>query len=255
MSSLPPDLDRDAGTGEPPDDEVLAGELVLGVLPAPQRRAAQVRGEADPAFAARIAGWERRFAPLLAEIEPVPAPTDAWAQLCRRLGWRTEGRAPAGLWHSLALWRTVSALAALAAIALWLDRPSLPLQPPAAVVVLPQPQPEAAARPVTTLAQDDGSPGWLASVDPARGTVLVVPVPRAADSQGRVPELWIIAAGKAPRSLGLVSISKSHTVEVPADARAALTAGSVLAITLESPQGVPHAAPAGPIIAKGALQT
>jgi anti-sigma-K factor RskA len=252
MSTLPPTDDREAG--EPPDDEVLAGELVLGVLPAEQRRAAQARGESDPAFAARIAGWERRFAPWLAEIEPVAAPVDAWPRLCRRLGWQGDPQAAPGLWHSLALWRTVSALALLAALGLWFHR--APVPPPRVVIVRPAPVvTEPAAKPVTTLAQDDGSPGWLASVDTARGTVLVVPVPRPPDSQGRVPELWIIAAGKAPRSLGIVSVSKSHTVEVPADARAALTTGSVLAITLEPPQGAPHAAPSGPIIAKGALQT
>jgi anti-sigma-K factor RskA len=82
----------------------------------------------------------------------------------------------------------------------------------------------------------------------------MVPVPSAPDSQGRVTELWLIPAGKAPRSLGLVSINKSYTVTVPDDVRAALVAGSVLAVTLEPATGVPHAAPSGPIIAKGAIQ-
>jgi anti-sigma-K factor RskA len=82
----------------------------------------------------------------------------------------------------------------------------------------------------------------------------MVPVPSAPDSQGRVPELWLIPPGRAPRSLGLVSIDKAHTVEVPADLRAALAAGSVLAITLEPPGGSPHGAPTGPIIAKGSVR-
>jgi anti-sigma-K factor RskA len=82
----------------------------------------------------------------------------------------------------------------------------------------------------------------------------MVPVPTAPDPQGRVTELWLIPAGKAPRSLGLVSNDKSNTVTVPEDVRAALVAGSVLAVTLESAAGVPHAAPTGPIIAKGAIQ-
>jgi anti-sigma-K factor RskA len=54
--------------------------------------------------------------------------------------------------------------------------------------------------------------------------------------------------------LGAVSINKAHTVEVPSDSRAALVAqGSVLAITLEPAAGIPHPAPSGPIIAKGAI--
>ncbi len=82
----------------------------------------------------------------------------------------------------------------------------------------------------------------------------MVPVPAPADAQGRVAELWIIPPGQAPRSLGAVSVNKAHTVEVPPDARGALGApGSVLAITLEPAAGVPHAAPSGPVIAKGAI--
>ena len=76
-------------------------------------------------------------------------------------------------------------------------------------------EPEQATKPVTPLLHDDGTPGWLASVDQAQGKVLMVPVPAPADSAGRAPELWLIPAGGAPRSLGLVSIHRAHTVAVP----------------------------------------
>lgn len=248
-NAAPPPDDREPGAPEPPDDGVLAGELVLGVLNAQQRLAAQARAESDAVFAANVADWERRLAPWLDEIEPVSAPSQLWPQVCRRLGWRTDD-APIGLWRSVALWRATTALAVFAAVALWLGRAP---HPP--VTVAPPVSTEAGAKPVTTLAQDNGSPGWLASVDRVHGTVLMVPVPRAPDKQGRVPELWIIPAGKPPRSLGIVSPNQSHLVAVPADARAALAAGSVLAITLEPPKGAPHTAPSGPIIAKGAIQS
>ena len=247
---LPPE-DPNA-TGGPPDDEVLAAELVLGVLSTEERRAALERAARDAEFGARVASWERDFAPWLAGIAPVTPPAAAWPTIQRKLGW--ERAAAASPWQSLALWRVLTGLATAAAIAALLIR--APVQVAPAPVSIPHPVGEiSASQPVTTLTQDNGSPGWLASVDRARGTVLMVPVPRAPDPQGRVPELWIIPAGKAPRSLGLVSIDKSGTVTVPEDARAALVAGSVLAITLEPPGGVPHAAPTGPIIAKGALQT
>jgi anti-sigma-K factor RskA len=216
--------DGEPGAGDPPDDEVLAGELVLGVLAPAERRRAQTRAVADREFSARVAAWERRFAPWLAEVAPLAPSAQLWPQICRRLGWEGSAGPGAGLWQSLALWRSAAALAAVATA-------------------------------VTTLAHDDGTPGWLASVDAAHGTVLLVPVPGAPDAQGRVPELWIIPAGKAPRSLGAVSINQSGTVPVPTDARGALVAGSVLAITLEPASGMPHAAPSGPIIAKGAIQT
>jgi anti-sigma-K factor RskA len=249
---LPPE-DGAAGRTEPPDDELLAGEWVLGVLNAAERRNLQRRLESDPTFAARVARWERHFEPWLEDIEPVSPPAYVWMQIRRRLGWMPTDPARAGLWRSVAFWRAATGLATLAAlVAFWVGRVPQPLQPPVAAV-----RPTAAepgAKPVTTLAHEDGSPGWLASVDRARGTVLMVPVPTPPDPKGRVPELWLIPPGKAPRSLGLVSVDKSHTVAVPADVRAALASGSLLAITLEPPGGAPHGAPTGPIIAKGAIR-
>ena len=105
------------------------------------------------------------------------------------------------------------------------------------------------------MAHEDGTPGWLASVDVARGSVLMVPIPAPADAQGRVPELWLIPAGEAPIYLGLVSIDKSHTVSVPATIRRALAVGSTLAITLEPQGGAPQGIPTGPVIVKGDIRT
>jgi anti-sigma-K factor RskA len=159
------------------------------------------------------------------------------------LGWQETPPRRAGLWSSLLVWRAATALAILVALTVWVVHS--PTAPTAVV-----------SKPVTTLAQSNGAPEWLASVDQDRGTILIVPVPRATDAQGRITELWIIPAGKAPLSLGAVSITRPLTVQVPADARAALSArGSVLAITLEPAAGVPHAAPSGPVIASGPLQT
>jgi anti-sigma-K factor RskA len=236
-----PDLPRDEagpeGT-EPPSDDLLAGEFVLGVLDAAQRRALQARMDSDRDFALRVADWERRLAPWLDSIEPLQAPSRVWERVCSDLGWR---EARGSFWESLRLWRAATVVSLLIAIGafVWMGQ---------------FPRNQAVANSVTPLAHDDGTPGWLASVDPAQGTVLVVPVPTAPDAQGRVPELWLIPAGKAPRSLGRVWIDKTDTVHVPADVRAALVAGSVLAVSLEPASGIPHAAPTGPIVAKGAIQ-
>jgi anti-sigma-K factor RskA len=255
--NLPPGESGPEGP-EPPPDDVLAGEFVLGVLDIVQYRAAQARVDSDHAFAQRVAEWERRLGPWLADIEPVKAPEQVWGRICARLGWNEGARAPSGFWQSLGFWRAATVLStvvALAAIVWSLQIAHTPTSQVPPIVLQPPPaQPEPGAKPVTPLSHDDGTPGWLASVDSSRGTVLMVPVPSAPDSQGRVTELWLIPAGKAPRSLGLVSINKSYTVTVPEDVRAALVAGSVLAVTLEPATGVPHAAPSGPIIAKGAIQ-
>jgi anti-sigma-K factor RskA len=249
--TLPPE-DNGPPSNEPPSDDTLAGEYVLGVLDSVERRQVQARLETDREFARRVADWEGRFAPLLSDIEPVEVPTAVWTAICQRLGWSGPERARSGFWESLGFWRgatVLSSLIALAALAFTVEHLNTVTPPP-----LAQQPVEAAARPVTPLQHDDGTPGWLASVDAARGTVLMVPVPAAPDAQGRVPELWLIPAGKAPVSLGAVSISQSHTVTVPQRARADLVAGSTLAITLESAAGLPHAAPSSAVIAKGTIQ-
>jgi anti-sigma-K factor RskA len=248
---LPPEGSEPGGT-EPPADDVLAGEFVLGVLDAEERRRVQARVDTDRVFATRVAEWERRFAPWLSDIEPVEAPGHVWQRVRQRLGWSDGEPASAGLWRSLTFWRAVTVFSVLVAVgAVWMLVAHRPQVPP---VAGGPGQPEASAKVVTPLAHDDGTPGWLASVDRSRGTVLIVPVPSVPDPQGRIAELWLIPAGQAPRSLGQVSIDRSYTVTVPADVRAALVSGSVLAISLEPAAGVPHAAPTGPIIAKGAIR-
>jgi anti-sigma-K factor RskA len=55
-------------------------------------------------------------------------------------------------------------------------------------------------------------------------------------------------------SLGFVSGDRAHTIAVPAKLRTAIAVGATLAITLEPQAGIPHAAPSGPIVAKGGIQ-
>ncbi len=258
MNMTDEQLERD-----PPSDDLLAAEYVVGVLDIDGRRRAQSRIEAEPAFAGLVAAWEQRFATLLGEIDPVTVPAHVWLRLRTRLGWSPVEGARRGVWQNAAFWRATTAVAAAAAIAVVvvgrLPQAPLPTATPPQVAVQPTPAPvqdeAAAAKPVTTLSHDDGTPGWLASVDVARGSVLMVPIPAPADAQGRVPELWLIPAGEAPVSLGLVSINKAHTVSVPAAIRRALAVGSTLAITLEPQGGAPKGIPTGPVIVKGDIRT
>lgn len=235
---------------EPPSDELLAAELVLGVLDSGQRRNLQARVETDRTFAERVAYWEQRFAPWLSDIEPVDPPARAWTRICQRLGWKETAPASARLPGSVAFWRTVAVFSALVAVvAIWvaLQRP-----PPSQPVVGTQNPVGMARQAVTPLWHDDGSPAWLVSIDPGHRTLLVVPVPTRPDSQGRAPQLWVIPPGKAPQWVASVSSDMSETVTVPSAVRASLVAGSVLAVSLE-PAGVASEAPTGPIVAKGSI--
>jgi anti-sigma-K factor RskA len=252
MSTSHDDLARD-----PPDDDVLAAELVLGVLDAAQRAAAQARALAEPAFAARVAAWERRLGGLVHDVDPVAVPAHVWPRIGARLGWQgTPARG--GLWESLAFWRGLgfAGLATAALLAVMLLRAGEPpaIAPAPIVVAPPAPVTPPSAR-VVTLAADSGAASFLATVDRARGHLRVTPVPAAADATGRVPELWLIPPGQAPVSLGVISTTWTHEVDVPEAHRWALgeDIGSLLAVSLEPQGGAPGGAPTGPVVAKGVI--
>lgn len=249
------DLNDDSSTLPPAADQ-LAGEYVLGLLDADARRNAEQRIATDAAFAKLVDQWQQRLSPMLDELGSAPVSPALWSGIRRQLGWDAYLAPPRRTaWRRTGFWQATTALAAVLALVAVALRPSAPPPPAAvpAVVVAPAvpASEEAATRPVTPLLHDDGRPGWLASVDAVAGKVLMVPVPAQADAQGRAAELWLIPAGQAPRSLGLVSNDRAHTVSVPASLRGDLVNGSVLAITLEPASGAPHAVPSGPVIAKG----
>ena len=242
MSTPDPTPDGDFGS-EPPGPDLEAAEYVLGVQDTAQRRRSQARIDADPAFAARVGAWENRLAGLFAGIAPAAPPAHVWPGIRRRLGWPAVEGTRGRLWHSVGFWRAAAVAAIVAATALAVLN---------TVREAPQPvTPAPLARAVTTLSFDDGTPAYLATLDAGSGAILLVPVPGRPDAQGRVPELWLIPSGEAPRSLGVVTTDKALTIAVPVELRRVIAAGSTLAISLEPPGGAPQGVPTGPIVAKG----
>lgn len=247
----------DMGT-TPPSDDVRAGEYALGVLDAGERRRAESRIAAEPEFAALVDAWDRRLAPWLLRADEVPPSAHVWPRVRSGIGWSPVEGGRRGVWNSVSFWRAATGLAAaagIAAVVIGLQPPTAVAPSPPVAVVPPPVAEEQVAKPVTVLARDDGSTGWLASIDVDAGKVLMVPVPTPADASGMVNELWIIPAGAAPVSLGFVSNEKAHTITVPAALQQELAVGATLAITLEPQAGMPHAAPSGPVVAKGNIRT
>jgi anti-sigma-K factor RskA len=230
----------------PPPPSDLAAEYVLGVLGLPERREAESRIASDAGFARDVFAWESRFAPLLDEIAAVPVPEYVWARIrsALNLGTAAPARSTAqpGVWESLAFWRWIAggALATAAACAFVLfSAPRIIEQPPSVPMV-------------STLADDNGIPGFVAIIDQAKASLTITPL-ASAPTDGRVQELWLIPEGQAPRSLGLLDATRAQIVRIPDQMLAEIGSGALFAVTLESPEGAPHAAPAGPIIAKGGV--
>jgi anti-sigma-K factor RskA len=70
---------------------------------------------------------------------------------------------------------------------------------------------------------------------------------------GRVPELWIIVPGNAPKSLGLLHADRAVTIAIPAALLPQTNTQAVLAVTIEQPGGSTTGAPTGPVVAQGKL--
>ncbi len=233
---------------EPPGDDVLAGEYVLGVLDADTHRAFSARLPREPALARDVAAWERQLAPMLEDIEPVAPPLGLWPRIRAHVGLDpapgSSSRVP--LWERLGFWRGFSA-AGLAATAATL----------VALLVLRQPYPQYPHAPhpitmLTTIAQADGSPAFVAAVDSDACTLLVMPMD-ADVPKGKVPELWVIASDGVPRSLGVRGVQHADAIIVPVKLRAGMLAAATLAVSIEPIGGSPTGAPTGAVIAKGAL--
>lgn len=248
---LPQDLD-------PPEDDVLAGEYVLGVLDAEQRRRVEQRIASEPAFAAEIIVWGNHLMALAAEIAPVPVPDHVWTRISGALGFGASTRRAiepgrSSFWNSVVAWRWLSAggfaTAAICVVALFnLSRTPPSVAPPVAVapaVVEPAPM-------VSTLAREDGKPGFVATVDKRSGRMMLMPM-EPVTQQGRVQELWLIPADGRPRSLGIVSAEHAQSGQLPEEMLAMLDSRAILAITLEPPGGGPGGKPSGRVTAKGGL--
>ena len=227
------------------DDDLAAAEYVLGLTDVPARVRATVRRQGDPAFSAAVAAWEARFAPLIDQVAPVNPPEAVWERIAAATARSSNvvalTRRP-GAWNNLALWRgaTGGALAAAAVcLALLVGRP------------VPPPAPAPRAVMVATLTAPDAKALFVATFDPARGAVTVVPV-KADGADRRSPELWIIHPGAKPLAVGMLDAARARTDRVTAAMAADWRAGDTLAVSLEPAGGSPTGTPTGPVIAAGA---
>jgi len=234
--------------GEPPEGALTAAEYVLGVLDAASRRNIEARIQHDASFAAEVFAWEQRFAPLIAEIVPVPAPFALWPRIQAAVGLASPSgasadEAPTPFWQRLGLWRLLTA-GGFAAAAASLFALFLVMHEPVA-----QRTPHEL---VATMTQDDGKTLFTATIEATTGRLVIVPIMVDIPAD-RVAELWLIPPGDVPHSLGLLDPRHARPIVVPPALRAALAAKSLVAVSIEPPGGAPHGQPTGPIIAKGEI--
>ncbi len=219
-----------------PEDELVAAEYALGVLAADERAQAERRLSREPGFAALVAQWQQRLAPLAGEIADVQPPSEVWQRILAQLPEQPSARPP--LWQNLRFWRRFALASGLVAAACI-----------GALVYLGT----VAREPLLVAAlEGNGKHALVATIDPRNATILAVPA-NLAVTGNRVPELWLIVPGKDPRPLGLLDAAKPVSLPIPRRLLAEATTQAALAISLEPPGGSPTGQPTGPVIAVGAL--
>ncbi len=229
----------DIPTGGPESDEVLAAEFALRLLDGPEAEAAQRRVLTDRAFAERVARWNSEFADLADEVSPVaPSAATRQALLDRMFGdplRRGAGRG-AGLWRALGLVSTAVAVALAVALFTGVGGPGRLGVNGAPVYI-------------SEVTSADGAYRYLAFIDASADTVRIL---RTAGDvpAGRSLELWGVAPGGAPVSLGVLPVDARAAVPVPEGLRAEAE-GLVLAVSDEPEGGSPTGQPTGPVVASG----
>lgn len=183
-----------------------------------------------------------------ATIEPGAA---VWPAILARLESDTASavvpmrRGPAG-------WSIAFALgglgAAAAAIALFVTTPTtirVPVPGPTQVA-------SAEGQLVAQLASEDAAIRLATIVDPASRR-LSLSASGLRPEQGQASELWVIPEGGAPVSLGLIPGDGKLTRELTVEEAGLMRAGATFAVTYETADGAPHAAPTLPIVVAGGL--
>jgi anti-sigma-K factor RskA len=207
------------------EDDVLAGEYVLGVLTLSERLSIESRIKLDQGFARRIANWENYLGVMNDGYAELKAPN-----VLRRVETRLfpkKRKISNFSWFQFLLG---TASAAAVAMALFLILPNQPR--PQLVATL-----QAEAQPLVFAASYDGEALYLQQTSG--------PAPEA----GRVYQLWLIAGDAAPVSLGVIDGTMARSP------LAQLARGMVLAVSLEPTGGSPTGAPTGPVLVKGAVGT
>jgi len=228
------------------DLENAAAEYVLGTLPADERARIEERLGHDSALREAVQRWQSLLSPLDATATDTVLRPEIWRAIERATaGAPGASASPAGnvvvLRRRIAAWRAATAatgaLAAGLAVFVLFDRFAAP------------PAPEG-GRYIAVVNSEGSEPALIAAVDTGTGIIRVRSL-TAETPAGHSLELWHIAEGHEPRSLGVLQAGlDAQTIQDVA------TSGPVdgsIAVTVEPAGGSPSGAPTGPVVYSGRL--
>ena len=232
----------------PDDRDIACAEYVIGLLEADDRAAFERQLASDPDLVAGVSRWREQLTGLNARVAPVEPSRDLWARIEAALPSQTafqnqvhmaaprQATTPRkSLWNSLALWRTISAVAVAASVAMF--------------TLISNPSPEVRVY-VAVLKSPEQSTGWLVQARES-GTVRLVPLnPQAQVPEDKTLQLWTQPAG-TDRPIPIALIEAGTPIELSAEQLPELGAAQLFAISLEPTGGSPTGLPTGPILFAG----
>lgn len=244
-------------------NDILAGEYVLGTLRGAARRRFEDLMDHDPALMAKVDQWQEALGELDAIDESIQPPVRVWRAIQLRL---PQSRAAnQGLSASLsgqcspaASSQVASPIAKirelvinrgwqLASFALAASLVGVLLWPRFQVI-------DGAPRPVAVLtsAQGEGGQQIVASFNAKSRKLVLTPLNLMPIETGHSLELWLIAKDHKPAPLGLIQ-ANSNTVLVLDKIR--LSSNATLAVSLEPSGGSPTGRPTGAVLYAGKIGT
>lgn len=202
------------------DREGLAAEYVLGTLPLAERLQAERLIASDADFAALVADWQNRLAPLNeAYVLQAPSP-DLLNRIESRL-FPAPGTT-SSRWRMPFFGALAAAVAAFMLVAYWPTSPDRQI--------------------TATLVGENQALVVAARFDPDAGQLTFTRAQGPGAGDGKDYELWVIPAGQPAVSLGVLR-DNDLTVQL-----ASLPVGTTLAVTLEQTGGSPTGVAQGPLL-------
>jgi anti-sigma-K factor RskA len=214
-------------------DDASVGEYALGVMPHAERLRFAADLKSDRVLQSKLLAWEENFAPMTAELEDIAPPSIVLSTIEARL---FPAAKSVSLFQRLGFWQAATAIG-FAALALAVALPVLapPADQPALMVAIIQGE--------TLLVS--------ASYD-VSNNLLSVSRKRGSEAANEDFELWVIAAGASPVSIGVLQAGQTTQIRL-AETLKPIILGSTLAITNEPDGGSPSGKPTGTILGTGTV--
>jgi len=242
MSTTPP----------PPEREMLAAEHALRLLEGQELAEAQRLERSDASFAAEVAAWQERLAPLFDEVAEVTPGEAVWQRIRSSIGAANDN--VSSLSRKLRLWQGVGigASALAASLALFVGVNGVGFDGAREQSPVAAAPPERAPVLIATLASQDADASLSVAYDRERSSLLVTPG-KLRGAPGHDHQLWIIPTGGQPISLGLVRAGEPQRLSVGRELAPHFQLRAAIALSVEPAGGSPASGPTGPVVATGEL--